>query len=133
VIIAIFYTAEISMTYLGGAFAAAVVLLIMNRMGVMKLLPYLIGGVFLWFFVLNSGVHATVAGVVTALMIPLKPAKAKPDDMSSPLHRLEHALAKPVAFFIVPLFGFANAGISFTGMTPSIMLDTLPLGIMLGL
>ncbi|PWL19154.1 Na+/H+ antiporter NhaA [Falsochrobactrum shanghaiense] len=133
VIIAIFYTAELSMGYLGAAFATAIVLFIMNRMGVAKLLPYLIGGIFLWFFVLNSGVHATVAGVVTALMIPLKPAKAKPDDMSSPLHRLEHALAKPVAFFIVPLFGFANAGISFTGMTPSIMLDTLPLGIMLGL
>lgn len=133
VIIAIFYTAELSMGYLGAAFATAIVLFIMNRMGVAKLLPYLIGGIFLWFFVLNSGVHATVAGVVTALMIPLKPAKAKPDDMSSPLHRLEHALAKPVAFFIVPLFGFANAGISFTGMTPSITLDTLPLGIMLGL
>jgi NhaA family Na+:H+ antiporter len=105
----------------------------MNRIGVSKLLPYLIGAAILWFFVLNSGVHATVAGVVAALMIPLKPAKAKPDDMTSPLHTLEHALAKPVAFFIVPVFGFANAGISFTGMTPSIIFDTLPLGIMLGL
>lgn len=133
IIIAIFYTAELSMAYLGAAFAAAACLFIMNRMGVARLLPYLIGGAVLWFFVLNSGVHATVAGVVAALMIPLKPAKAKPDDMSSPLHRLEHALAKPVAFFIVPLFGFANAGISFTGMTPSIVFDTLPLGIMLGL
>ncbi|HCH71114.1 MAG TPA: Na+/H+ antiporter NhaA [Ochrobactrum sp.] len=133
VIIAIFYTAEISMPYLGGAFAAAIVLLIMNRMGVMKLLPYLIGGAVLWFFVLNSGVHATVAGVVTALMIPLKPAPGKPDDMSSPLHVLEHALAKPVAFIIVPVFGFANAGISFAGLDASVMRDTLTLGIMLGL
>ncbi|WP_079211550.1 Na+/H+ antiporter NhaA [Brucella pituitosa] len=133
IIIAIFYTAEISMPYLGAAFATAAVLFAMNRIGVSKLLPYLIGAAILWFFVLNSGVHATVAGVVAALMIPLKPAKAKPDDMTSPLHTLEHALAKPVAFFIVPVFGFANAGISFTGMTPSIIFDTLPLGIMLGL
>jgi len=133
IIIAIFYTAEISMPYLGAAFATAAVLFAMNRMGVSRLLPYLIGAALLWFLVFNSGVHATVAGVVAALMIPLKPAKAKPDDMSSPLHTLEHALAKPVAFFIVPVFGFANAGISFTGMTPSIIFDTLPLGIMLGL
>lgn len=133
VIIAVFYTAEISMPYLGAAFATAAVLFAMNRMGVSRLLPYLVGAVVLWFLVFNSGVHATVAGVVAALMIPLKPAKAKPDDMTSPLHTLEHALAKPVAFFIVPVFGFANAGISFTGMTPSIIFDTLPLGIMLGL
>ncbi|WP_247880001.1 Na+/H+ antiporter NhaA [Brucella pituitosa] len=133
VIIAIFYTAEISMPYLGAAFATAAVMFAMNRLGIAKLLPYLIGAAVLWFFVLNSGVHATVAGVVAALMIPLKPAKAKPDDMSSPLHILEHALAKPVAFFIVPVFGFANAGISFAGMSPSIIFDTLPLGIMLGL
>lgn len=133
IIIAIFYTAEISMPYLGAAFATAAVLFAMNRMGVSRLLPYLIGAALLWFLVFNSGVHATVAGVVAALMIPLKPAKAEPDDMTSPLHTLEHALAKPVAFFIVPVFGFANAGISFTGMTPSIIFDTLPLGIMLGL
>lgn len=133
VIIAIFYTAEISMPYLGAAFATAAVLFAMNRMGISRLLPYLIGAALLWFLVFNSGVHATVAGVVAALMIPLKPAKAKPDDMSSPLHTLEHALAKPVAFLIVPVFGFANAGISFTGMTPTIIFDTLPLGIMLGL
>ncbi|MBC8718002.1 Na+/H+ antiporter NhaA [Ochrobactrum sp. Marseille-Q0166] len=133
VIIAIFYTAEISLPYLGAAFATAAVLFIMNRLGISRLLPYLIGAAILWFLVFNSGVHATVAGVVAALMIPLKPAKAKPDDMSSPLHTLEHALAKPVAFFIVPVFGFANAGISFSGMTASIIFDTLPLGIMLGL
>ncbi|WP_273725867.1 Na+/H+ antiporter NhaA [Brucella gallinifaecis] len=133
VIIAIFYTAEISLPYLGAAFATAAVLFVMNRLGISRLLPYLIGAAILWFFVFNSGVHATVAGVVAALMIPLKPAKAKPDDMSSPLHTLEHALAKPVAFFIVPVFGFANAGISFSGMTASIIFDTLPLGIMLGL
>jgi NhaA family Na+:H+ antiporter len=133
VIIAIFYTAEISMPYLGGAFVTAIALFAMNRMGVMKLLPYLIGGAILWFFVLNSGVHATVAGVVTALMIPLKAARGKPDDMSSPLHILEHALAKPVAFIVVPIFGFANAGISFSGLDGSVFGDTLTLGILLGL
>ncbi len=133
VIIAIFYTAEISMPYLGGAFVTAIALFAMNRMGVMKLLPYLVGGAILWFFVLNSGVHATVAGVVTALMIPLKVAPGKPDDMSSPLHILEHALAKPVAFIIVPIFGFANAGISFSGLDGSVFGDTLTLGILLGL
>ncbi len=133
VIIAIFYTAEISMPYLGGAFATALVLFAMNRLGVMRLLPYLVGGLVLWFFVLNSGVHATVAGVVTALMIPLKPAPGKPDDMTSPLHILEHALAKPVAFIIVPIFGFANAGISFAGLHSSVLGDTLTLGILLGL
>src|SRR5690606_26716333 len=98
-----------------------------------KLLPYLIGGAALWFFVLNSGVHATVAGVVTALMIPLKPAPGKPDDMTSPLHMLEHALAKPVAFIIVPIFGFANAVISFAGLDASVISDPLTIGIMLSL
>ena len=133
VIIAIFYTSELSMPYLAAAFATFIVLLAMNRMGVMKLLPYLIGGAVLWFFVLNSGVHATVAGVVTALTIPLNPAPGKPDDMTSPLHRLEHALAKPVSFIIVPLFGFANAGISFSGLNASVFGDMLTLGVMIGL
>lgn len=133
VIIAIFYTAELSTGYLAGAVVAAGGLFILNRMGVYKLLPYLIGGVILWYFVLNSGVHATVAGVVTALMIPLHSASEKTNVDNSPLCKLEHALTKPVAFFIVPLFGFSNAGISFAGMSPSIIFDTLPLGIMLGL
>lgn len=133
VIIAIFYTAELSTGYLAGAVAAAGGLFILNRMGVSKLLPYLIGGLILWYFVLNSGVHATVAGVVTALMIPLHASSDKTNTENSPLCTLEHALAKPVAFFVVPLFGFANAGISFAGMSPSIIFDTLPLGIMLGL
>lgn len=133
VIIAIFYTAELSLPYLGAAFAAAAVLVTMNRMGVSRLLPYLIVGFILWFFVLNSGVHATVAGVITALAIPLKPGRARPDDMTSPLHKLEHALAKPVAFIIVPIFGFANAGISFARLDGSVLIDTLTLGIAVGL
>ncbi|WP_374829777.1 Na+/H+ antiporter NhaA [Paenochrobactrum pullorum] len=132
-IIAVFYTAEISLPYLGAAAGAAIVLFAMNRMGVMKILPYLVVGAFLWFFVLNSGVHATVAGVITALTIPLKPAPGSPDNMSSPLHILEHALAKPVAFLIVPIFGFANAGISFTGINMDVVTDSLTLGIAGGL
>ncbi|MFK4824214.1 Na+/H+ antiporter NhaA [Paenochrobactrum sp. BZR 588] len=132
-IIAVFYTAEISLPYLGAAAGAAIMLFAMNRMGVMKILPYLVVGAFLWFFVLNSGVHATVAGVITALTIPLKPAPGSPDNMSSPLHILEHALAKPVAFLIVPIFGFANAGISFTGINMDVVTDSLTLGIAGGL
>ena len=132
-IIAVFYTAEISLPFLGAAAGAAIVLFAMNRMGVMKILPYLVVGAALWFFVLNSGVHATVAGVITALSIPLKPAPGSPDNMSSPLHILEHALAKPVAFLIVPIFGFANAGISFTGINMDVVTDSLTLGIAGGL
>ncbi|MGU3574653.1 Na+/H+ antiporter NhaA [Brucellaceae bacterium C25G] len=132
-IIAVFYTAEISLPFLGAGAGAAIALFAMNRMGVIKLLPYLILGALLWFFVLNSGVHATVAGVITALSIPLKPVKGALEKIPSPLHVLEHALAKPVAFLIVPIFGFANAGISFTGINMHVVTDTLTLGIAGGL
>ncbi len=133
VIIAIFYTAEISLPHLGAAIVGVLALFALNRAGVMKLWPYLLVGALLWFFVLNSGVHATVAGVVTALFIPLKPSQAKPDDATSPLHILEHALSKPVAFIVVPIFGFANAGISFSGLNMAALTDTLTLGIAAGL
>ncbi|WP_245428700.1 Na+/H+ antiporter NhaA [Phyllobacterium phragmitis] len=132
-IIAVFYTSDIAMLYLGGAVAATLVLIALNRMGVMKLTPYLIVGVILWFLVLRSGVHATVAGVVLAMTIPLRPAPGRPDDMTSPLHKLEHALSNWVSFLIVPIFGFANAGMSFSGLDASVLTDTLTLGIALGL
>lgn len=132
-IIAVFYTADISTLHLVGAFAVFALMFTLNKMGVMRLTPYLILGFILWFLVLRSGVHATVAGVLTALTIPIKPALGHPDNMSSPLHILEHALAKWVGFIIVPIFGFANAGVSFYGMSPSILSDTLTLGIALGL
>jgi len=132
-IIAVFYTADIALPYLGAAAAATLVLIVMNRMGVMKLLPYLIVGAVLWYLVLRSGVHATVAGVVLAMTIPLRPAPGRPDDMTSPLHKLEHALSNWVSFLIVPIFGFANAGVSFAGMDASVFRDTLTLGIALGL
>jgi NhaA family Na+:H+ antiporter len=132
-IIALFYTAGI----VGGALIAAAllaaVLFAFNRIGVKALWPYLLVGLALWVAILQSGVHATVAGVVTALFIPLKPAHGRPDDAESPLHRLEHLLHPWVAYAIVPLFGLANAGVDLRGMEISVLADPLPLGIAMGL
>ncbi len=133
VIIALFYTAQVHLLFLAGAGAVIGALLALNRLRVMVLWPYLIGGVILWWLVLESGVHATLAGVALAMLIPLRKSPASPDDRASPLHRLEHALHKPVAFLIVPLFGFANAGLSFAGLSPAAALDPVPLGVALGL
>jgi NhaA family Na+:H+ antiporter len=133
VIIAIFYTAELHLGALAVSAGILAVLILLNRKGVTPLWPYLLGGVLLWFFVLESGVHATLAGVALAMVIPLRKSPACPDDVTSPLHRLEHALHKPVAFVIVPLFGFANAGLSFTGVSLSSLMDPVPLGVALGL
>ncbi len=133
IIIAIFYTAELSGLHLGLAAAALVALVALNRLGVLRLAPYLLLGAALWYFTLKSGVHATLAGVALALTIPLTPSPAKPDSTVSPLHRLEHALHPYVAFLIIPIFGFANAGVSFAGLGLSTLGQTVPLGIMLGL
>ena len=133
IIIAVFYTAELSGLYLGLAAATLVLLAALNRAGVMRLAPYLLLGGALWYFTLKSGVHATLAGVALALTIPLKPSPARPDDAESPLHRLEHALQPYVAFLIIPIFGFANAGVSFAGLGLAALGQALPLGIMLGL
>ena len=133
IIIALFYTADLNLVALAGAFAVLGVLALANRMGKRALAPYLILGALLWFLVLKSGVHATLAGVALALTIPLQPSPGKPDAVESPLHRLEHALHPWVAFLIVPVFGFANAGVSFAGVSPSALLQPVPLGVMLGL
>ena len=133
VIIALFYTAQLHLAYLACAGGVLVALLMLNRLKVMALWPYLIGGLILWWLVLESGVHATLAGVALAMLIPLRKSRAAPDHAASPLHRLEHALHKPVAFLIVPLFGFANAGLSFSGISPAALLDPVPLGVALGL
>jgi NhaA family Na+:H+ antiporter len=133
VIIALFYTAQLHLAYLAAAGGVLFALLALNRLKVMALWPYLLGGLVLWWLVLESGVHATLAGVALAMLIPLRKSPACPDDETSPLHRLEHALHKPVAFLIVPLFGFANAGLSFAGVPASAMLDPVPLGVALGL
>jgi NhaA family Na+:H+ antiporter len=133
-IIAVFYTGSISTLDLGLAALVIGGLMLMNRLGVMRLWPYLLAGVVLWVLVLRSGVHATVAGVLLAFTIPLKPAPGRPDDMAqSPLHQLEHALHGVVAFFIIPVFGFANAGVSFAGVTLATLGNNLTLGVALGL
>lgn len=126
-IIAVFYTEQLHMTALAGAGAVLIALIALNRLKVLSLWPYLLLGVVLWYFVLESGVHATLAGVALALTIPLRPGD------HSPLHTLEHALHKPVAFVVTPLFGFANAGLSFAGIGLAALLDPVPLGVALGL
>lgn len=130
VIIALFYTAELSLIYLLGAVVCLAILLILNRSGQMRLWPYLLIGAFLWFFVFKSGLHATIAGVLTALTIPLR---TRTPEQDSPLKRLEHGLHPWVAFAILPIFAFANAGVDLQGMTLDLLLDPLPLGIAAGL
>ncbi len=134
VIIALFYTDDVARLDLGLAAAIVVALFAMNRSGATRLVWYLLLGAALWFFVLRSGVHASIAGVVLALTIPLRAAPGRTDDMvTSPLHRLEHGLHRWVAFGIIPVFGFANAGVSFDGVTTNALLDPLTLGVALGL
>lgn len=132
-IIAIFYTAELHGMALMAAAGVLAVLALINRLRVTVLWPYLLGGLIMWFFVLESGVHATLAGVALAMVIPLRKSPAAPDDATSALHRLEHALHRPAAFLIVPLFGFANAGLSFSGVSIANLADPVPLGVALGL
>jgi NhaA family Na+:H+ antiporter len=109
IVIAVFYTAQLSPTHLLGAIAVFGLLVGLNRLfRVTSLIPYLLGGVVMWFLMLKSGVHATIAGVLLAFAIPFS---AKEDDAESPSHRLEHFLHKPVAFLILPIFALANTGI----------------------
>ena len=129
VIIAAFYTAGLNLVALGLALAGIAVLAAFNRFGVRALWPYLIIGVGVWLAVLQSGIHATLAGVAVAFTIPLESVPGRPDSRHSPLHRLEHALSPLVAFIIVPVFGFANAGVDLRGLTPGATLAPLPLGI----
>jgi Na+:H+ antiporter, NhaA family len=109
VVIAVFYTAQLSVWYLAGSLAVWGLLIALNRFGrVMSIAPYLIGGALMWYLMLRSGVHATIAGVLLAFAIPFSP---KEDDAESPSHRLEHFLHRPVAFVILPIFALANTGI----------------------
>ncbi|MBP6547084.1 MAG: Na+/H+ antiporter NhaA [Phenylobacterium sp.] len=132
-IIAFFYTSDLALWALAGAAVALAVLIAMNRMKVAALTPYLVVGAVLWWLTLQSGVHATLAGVALALTIPLRRSLAAPDDALSPLHRLEHAIQPWVAFAVVPIFGFANAGVSFAGLSFSDLLAPVPLGVAAGL
>ncbi|ESY63900.1 Na+/H+ antiporter NhaA [Mesorhizobium sp. M0051] len=134
IIIAIFYTSGLSLTYLGAAFAVIAALVVLNRMRVMTLLPYLVLGVVLWVLVLKSGVHATLAGVALALTIPLERSAGIGHDLDhSPLHRLEHGLHKLVPFVVIPIFGFANAGVSLAGLSFGALIEPLTLGVAAGL
>ncbi|RUU00214.1 Na+/H+ antiporter NhaA, partial [Mesorhizobium sp. M7A.T.Ca.TU.009.02.1.1] len=134
IIIAIFYTSGLSLAYLGAAFAVIAALVVLNRMRVMTLVPYLVLGVILWVLVLKSGVHATLAGVALALTIPLERSAGIDHDLDhSPLHRLEHGLHKIVAFLVIPIFGFANAGVSLAGLSVSALIEPLTLGVAAGL
>jgi NhaA family Na+:H+ antiporter len=130
VIIAIFYTADLSVSSLMVAVAALMVLTLLNRLGVISLAPYLLVGMVCWAAVLKSGVHATLAGVLVAFFIPYKKL---PDEHETQLERLEHDLHPAVAFGILPLFAFANTGISFDGLSSDMFLHPVPLGIAMGL
>ncbi|WP_333900762.1 Na+/H+ antiporter NhaA [Agrobacterium pusense] len=135
IVIALFYTADLNLTALIGAALVWGNLFIFNRMKVKVLWPYLTLGAALWVLVFASGVHATLAGVMLALTIPLKLTPGTPEatPAESPLHRLEHALHKPVAFIIVPIFGFANAGVSLSGLSVSVFSEPLTMGVAGGL
>jgi len=129
VIIALFYSGDLSIKYLSLMLTAFLILLIINKFNVKKFLPYLIVGLFLWDFTHNSGIHATIAGVLLAMTIP---HRKKEKDFSL-LIKIEHAISPYVAFGIMPLFAFANAGVSLDGLSFSSLLDKVPLGIVLGL
>ena len=129
VIIALFYSGDLSFKYLSLMLLAFIVLLIINKFNIKKFLPYLIVGIFLWDFTHNSGIHATIAGVLLAMTIPHR----KKDKDFSLLIKVEHAISPYVAFGIMPIFAFANAGVSLEGLSLSSLLDKVPLGIVLGL
>ena len=131
-IIALFYSSDLSTMALTVAFAATTTLFVMNAKNVTKVSLYLIVGAVLWFSVLKSGVHATLAGVVLGLAIPLN-GKEGHSDEHSPLKRLEHVLHPYVAYLILPLFAFANAGISLEGVSLESLTSMLPVGIAMGL
>ncbi len=132
VIIALFYTQELSTLSIIVAAASLVVLFIMNRMGVVRKAAYIMVGVILWVSVLKSGVHATLAGVALAFFIPLKSTDSDGKTFSI-AHQLEHDLHYWVALLILPLFAFVNAGVDLGGISPGGMKETVPFGIMAGL
>ena len=128
-IIALFYSGDLSIKYLSLMLLAFIILLVINKFNIKKFLPFLIVGIFLWDFTHNSGIHATIAGVLLAMTIP---HRKKEKDFSL-LIKVEHAISPYVAFGIMPLFAFANAGVSLEGLSFASLLDKVPLGILLGL
>ena len=131
-IIALLYTDELSLPWLALAAVAVIALWGMNRSRITKLAPYLVIGLLLWVFVLKSGVHATLAGVALALTIPLRASPGRPDDEHSPLHALEHWLQPWVGYLVVPIFGFANAGVRLSESAGGVF-SNIPIGIAAGL
>ncbi len=127
-IIAIFYTAKIKVTWLIASMLAFAAMIAMNRMGVKRMLPFIVAALALWFCVLNSGIHATIAGVVAALTIPMRSS-----DGHSMLETMEHALVGWNAYFVVPVFGFANAGVDVRELGMEGLIAPLPLAIAAGL
>jgi Na+:H+ antiporter, NhaA family len=134
VVIALFYTAKLSVAALLVAAILILVLALLNRLGVTKPAPYILVGIFLWVAVLKSGVHATLAGVVLGMFIPLRISQDDPSQArESLLHGLEHALHPWVAFGVLPIFAFVNAGVSLAGLSITDLFHALPLGIITGL
>lgn len=127
-VIAIFYTKELHTNYLLYASGIFVLQLIFNRLRVKNVWFYLVPGIFMWYFIHHSGIHATIAGVLTALTLP-----TTPDDTESPLEKLEHALGNPVNFVIMPIFAFANTNITFEAGMSKALLNSLGMGIVFGL
>lgn len=127
-VIAFFYTPEVSLMWLGASIAVFALMAYLNHIHLSRLWPYIVLAVLLWFCVLNTGVHATIAGVLAALTIPMHRK-----DGNSMLERLEHSLAPWSAYLVVPVFGFANAGVSFAGMGLENLVDPLPIAIAAGL
>ena len=128
-IIALFYSGDLNIMYLSLMLVAFIILLVINKFNIKVFFPYLLIGLLLWDFTHNSGIHATIAGVLVAMTIPLR----KKEKDFSLLIKIEHAISPYVAFGIMPLFAFANAGVSLEGLSLSSLLDKVPLGIVLGL
>ena len=130
IVIAVFYTSKLSISYLIAAMVVFAILIMLNRLRVMRLLPYILGGILMWFLMLKSGIHATIAGVLLAFTIPFT---NKSEDEKSPSYNLEHFLHKPVAFIILPIFALANTGIIISADWLQSIFSANSMGILLGL
>ena len=133
VIIAFFYSGKIQAMYLLLMLVSIIILIIFNRLNIRSFIPYFIVGIFLWDFTHSSGIHATIAGVLLALTIPHKDKKNESSHKNSMLIKLEHAISPYVAFGIMPIFAFANAGVSLEGLSIATLMNPVPLGILCGL
>ncbi len=132
-IIALVYTEGLQTVWLAASAGVLALMYIMGKSGVKSIPIFLIFSILLWYFILRSGVHATVAGVLAAMMIPIIKTPGTPDAKNSPLHILEHAIHPWSAYLIIPIFGFANAGVNMSGLGMDILFSPLPLGIAAGL